>query len=354
MPTLRFGTLDFYDDHGTLLKSAVPDATALPDFVKTASQVGQEGHANLFALVMIDEDGGMLRKYATADAGNTWLSVLYFGLTHQNLPPEAEKIAAANLLQACEAYEIDPPDCVLDLSGDDPPQGNLVYLTRAAAPATQQVMQKIASVYALPEEKRYPLDTLPQVQRAQEYFVEQGRALPPRERHTFAVKMASAARAIGLEVVPAIEKHASERLSPNVQGHLGVRFHHLLDIGASKEHTQALEKLASSRTSMAPAAFAEALEKFDRESGLDAFWDKTVSDPWYSTFGMDWGMQDETLTKVASEGPTEDRLRALADSGTIDEHFGVQVGNAFREDPVTVYASMPLPQKKLIAQIAGE
>lgn len=354
MPTLRFGTLDFYDDHGSLLKKAVPDAGALPDFVKTASQVGQEGHANLFALVMIDEDGGTLRKYATADAGNTWLSALYFSLTHQNLPPEAEKTAAANLLQACEAYEIDPPDCVLELSGDDPPRGNLVYLTRDDAPAAKQVMTKIASAYALPDEKRYPLDTLSQVQKAQEYFVEQERALPPRERHTFAVKTASAARAIGLRVVPEIEKHANEHLSPDVKGHLGVRFHHLLDTGAAKTYTERLEKLSNARTKMSPIAFAEALEKLDKDSGLDAFWDKTVSDPWYSTFGVDWAMGDAVMTKVASEGPTEDRLRTLVDSGVIDEHFGVHVGNAFREDPATVYASMPLPQRKLIAQLAGE
>ena len=358
MSTTRFGTLDFYDDHGALLKKALPDAKDLPDFIKTASSVSPEEHANQFALVMIDEDGQVLKKFATADAGNTWLSALYFGMTHDRLPPEAEKLAAANLLVACEAYQIDPPDALLNLCGDTPPEGNLVYLEKSAAPARKVVaMEKKASTMALPG--KYPLDDAADVQKAQEYFVEHERVFTPKQRHTFAVKTAAAARAVGFKVEPAIEKHASEAYSPVLKGHLDARHHYLTEAGAPREQVLGLLKLAAVRQKMLPLEFAEALEAFDKSAGLDAVWDKAVSDPWYSTFGIDFGNGSDravsTLVKVAEDGIItilSDRLQELAESGVISEHFGAAVGTAFQKDPETIFASMPLPQKKLIVQLA--
>lgn len=359
---IRFGTLDFYDDRGAILKKAVPSAADLPDFVKTASSVGEDDHSNQFALVMIDPDGNVHRKFATADKGNTWLSALYFGVTHDQLPAEAQKVAAANLVMACEAYDLEVPAAVLELSGDDPPTGNMVYISGDAKPPAKTVMQKAASETALPG--RYPLDSAADVQTAQAYFKENERALTPKQRHEYAVKTASAAKKVGLPVAPEIEKHASEKFSPLLQGHLDVRHHHLVEHGTPREKLIEFEKLAAARHRMHPIEFAEALERIDRETGLDAHWDKSVSDPWYSTFGMalglDWGAGGDqsagALVKVAEDGSVTivaDRLRELADAGVIDEHFGKEVGVAFRQDPETIFNSMPLPQKKLIAQLAS-
>lgn len=104
---------DTYDDvDGRVLRSVVPDIQHLPSFVKTASRLTQDQIERLsddrFALVMLNE-GAKFKKYACVDEGNTALSVMYLLKQAHLLPPEAVKIAASNLVGACEQFGLDVP-----------------------------------------------------------------------------------------------------------------------------------------------------------------------------------------------------------------------------------------------------
>jgi len=104
---------DFYDDvSGSLLKKACPTAADLPEIVKEAHILSPEEHEVLrdeaYALTMVN-NGTPLRKFACVDAGNTALSVLYFSDTADLLPHAAVKVAAANLVEACEDFELPVP-----------------------------------------------------------------------------------------------------------------------------------------------------------------------------------------------------------------------------------------------------
>jgi len=106
--------LDHYDDAGgDVLRSLFGSKDSVPDLIKQAHYMSPEQRASLpadsFALELIDGDV-VLRKYACIDAGNTALSVEYFLKTAHKLPEEAQKVAAANLLTACDWYAIDPPE----------------------------------------------------------------------------------------------------------------------------------------------------------------------------------------------------------------------------------------------------
>jgi len=108
--------LDVRDDFdGSVLREIFPSADALPELVKSAAAVTPELDVrlpdNLFALVLVDGDVS-LRKFACIDAGNTALSVEYFLKTGHKLPLEAQKTAAANLVQACAWYDIEPPSAL--------------------------------------------------------------------------------------------------------------------------------------------------------------------------------------------------------------------------------------------------
>lgn len=113
--------LDFYDDpQGTVLKSKIPTHNAVPDFIKTAEHLGDRFDSlpdDVFALVMVDQ-GVKMRKYACVDKGNTALSVLYFIENHDRLPENAVKVAAVNLLAACEVHDIVPPLPLCELADD--------------------------------------------------------------------------------------------------------------------------------------------------------------------------------------------------------------------------------------------
>lgn len=101
------------DKRGEVLREVYPTIDSLPELLKTARYVGEEDRSrlpdDLFALVL-QENGESFRKFACATAGDTALSIAYFYRTAHTLPAEAQKVAAANLCEACSWYDIDPPE----------------------------------------------------------------------------------------------------------------------------------------------------------------------------------------------------------------------------------------------------
>lgn len=106
--------VDQYDDvRGEVLVSRFPTDEAIPDFVKTAHRLSSDEKSGMsddaFALVLFD-NGNKMKKFAMVDKGNTALSVIYLLETGHLLPPEAIKLAAANLINACGHYGLAVPE----------------------------------------------------------------------------------------------------------------------------------------------------------------------------------------------------------------------------------------------------
>jgi len=347
-------TLDFYDDRGILLRELIEDPKDIPDFVKTAEAVDQNAHSELFALVL-HEDGHLFKKFATADAGNTFLSTLYFSQTFDRLPEEAQKIAAVNLVQACEAFDIGVPDFLLDLLGEAEvgPIGSNIVDVSGRSPPMQKVAHEDEPVeYAVVRpngEKFYPLRDASSVKLASDFFAENHMRMVPKERRQFAVKVASLAKKGALPVSEPIKKYAGTDYGALVEGHLTTRYLHLVDAGANPTVTGVLTKLANLRSKLEPEDFAAVLEQFDIDQGLDALWDRGVADPWYSTFA-----NEKRAEAALSVGfITRDELQKLAQrADQLHPFFQEEVITAFRDDPVVVFESMPLPMKQLIGRIS--
>lgn len=352
------GTYDIYDDGGLLLRELVPDQSELPEFVKLATQMSQDNNPNLFALVMA-EDGNLSKRFPTVDAGNTWLSTLYFSRTHEDLPEEAQKVAAANLIEACEAHDIDVPNFLFELA-QGPTETNFVDVT-GTKPKMKVAAQRESEAHAIEREdgtRSYPLDGAKDVKVASEYFEENHRRMRPRDRREFAVKVASVAKKGNLKIPEVMSKYASKGYSQNIEAHLTARYLHLVDRESQPEVRDRLIKLARHRDGLMPEDFAESLEAFDREFGLDALWDRDIADPWYSTFCMEKeakGDIPETPSyDVGETHVTYEELCNLAENGKpkMVELFGNQFANAFERDPSSQFEALPLPQKKLVARMA--
>jgi hypothetical protein len=349
--------LDLPDDEGRLLKTYVPDMETLPEFVKTASMPGQDSPSNLFALVLID-DGKVLKKYATADKGSTWLSALYFATNKDSLPEEAQKVAAAHLTAACEHYGLDVPAQISDISTESL-KDNRVDVS-SQEPLHKVAAQKEVVEYAIERadgSKHYPLDDAQSVAVASDYFDRNAGHFVPRERREFAVKVAAANEA-GIPLSPEIEKYASDGYSPNLVSHLEARYIHLVDAEAPNVYKKALVKLAAIKDTLNPDEFAETLERLDREMGLDAMWDRTLSDPYYSTFAKVAKGESPKPTKtytVGAESCTCAELEELAERRieSVRAHFGDSAASAFAKDPKAVFESMPMPQKKILCRMAA-
>jgi hypothetical protein len=104
--------VDHYDDvNGSVLKSIYSSLDKVPENVKTASRLSHEKRDalpdDLFALVL-EDNGHKLRKFACVDGGNVELSMEYLLKTCHKLSPEQQKTAAANLVEACSWYGLQP------------------------------------------------------------------------------------------------------------------------------------------------------------------------------------------------------------------------------------------------------
>lgn len=111
--------LDIYDDpqasmlRGAFASEPLPVKLASMPFLEP-DQLAQLPD-RLFALVA-DNDEETVRKYAMHDAGHVLSSLVYFMECGGCLPESAQQKVAANLVNACAWYDLDPPEPVVKLA----------------------------------------------------------------------------------------------------------------------------------------------------------------------------------------------------------------------------------------------
>lgn len=114
--------LDIYDDpQGQVLAQALRGQNvSIPEKLASSQMLSAEDRAllpdRLFALVGESPDGHVLRKYAMHDEGHILTSIVYLMRQGHQLSDDNVKVAAGNLVNACEWYDIDPPDGLVKLA----------------------------------------------------------------------------------------------------------------------------------------------------------------------------------------------------------------------------------------------
>jgi len=345
--------LDFYDDRGETLRAFVPSISDIPDFVKTASSGSTPGSDD-YALVIL-ENGSTSNKFNISDAGNTWLSSLYYSANREYLPAEAQKVASTMIKAASEAYGIPVTSTIqADSVSYDLLETNVVDLTGIKP---RRNIVKEAGAFALGS--KYPINTAQQIKTAQEYFKENVNRFDPYSRREYAVKVAHAAESFGLPLEESIQSYSGNKYSSDLENHLAVRYSILQKEESPPEVRDSLIKVASMVTKLPPHEFAEALSEFDSATGLNRYWDNGVMDPWYSTFCIEkvaMGMGGlKAKLSVGDMTITEEELKLLSqDMRKLRNLFGEEFALSFSKDPVSIFKSMPLPQKKVIARMATD
>ena len=387
--------------------------------MKTAARLSESDVEALpddqFALVLLD-GGFKMKKYATVDAGNTALSILYLIKQAHLLPKEALKLAATNLISACQVHDLDVPEELLKLAGPDvvpfsePPKesrknpqlggadaawDNVAERTNrngvpgdsgVTLPTFPKEMQKVASEMVakqkvwreapyfdasdwdpsehsvneeapMPErtllDEKFPVDSFSQVKTASAYFNENWTKLHPRDRHTYCVKLASRMEELGMQVPSEMERYASSTYAADVEGYVGLRRQHV-----EEEFHPALNMLLEKRAQVSPETFAEALSEFDYATGIRWEWDASVPDPWMSTFGPSYEKLAEEHWHWEKEDTriTKDDLENLARNGhhLLCKSFGADFAKEFSKKPKDVFMSLPEPNKLILARLASD
>jgi len=454
--------LDFYDDQGdaSTFKSIYPERGDVPLLVKTAHVLTSEEHARLpddvFALVLMQDDGVALRKYACIDPGNTVLSVEYFLANRDKLPVEAQKLAAANLTEACRWYSLQPPAELVkvalgvadigmgalnaytgaqvakagakkfwgDVAGskgvvnphikiaetsntslmpgqesvDKTPPGTTKAVVKKTAGLGRLVQgkvkhpqsesgeppevagpvpghqaqahqhkqlqphinvqgaeppsptkMKVSHVTAL--RGKYPLDSYEQVKAASAYFEENWMHFSPEDRREYCVSMVKRADAMGIPVSDMARKYGSATYAPQDEIDFALSARRSL---YPEEGVALLDKLAQVRAVVEPEVFALALYEMDKTAGVHHFYDRDLLDPFFTTFGF---VKEATYSEsIGNDYINEFMLQQVAQShyAWIKERFGEDMADEFRKDPVGIFKSLPMEQKKIIMRLAAD
>jgi len=360
--------LDVYDDPtGEILKRAGLTLGVIPPFIKQAEHLDHQKRDRLpddiFALVLVGE-GEKRRKFACVDKGNTALNVIY--LLHQaaELPRNLTKVAAANLQTACTWHRLMEPVQLTKLAVGPQPDRPLIP-TREKIASTLQPYLFTSAVghvpppqeetnhqhFCLPDDGgKYPIDTEEQVKEASAYFDRYCEEFEPFDRHLYCTKLASRADTLGVSVSDRVRDYGSKTYAD--PGHVKCAVAARMKFFAKEAPEQGLlQAMMEKYAQVKPEYMATALEQFDREHRIDRAWDATVIDPYASIFAREktaaWSWQDgeqsinETeLTKIAQE---QNRL---------EQAFGKEAALGLKDDPIGIFDSLPLPQKRVIASMA--
>jgi hypothetical protein len=273
-------------------------------------------------------------------------------------PSQTIKKTSGHLLSGHRGHSDVEPDVAAAVKGENPksaPQHmNPVVEVTNKEPKKEQTEKK-ASRFALPSYGRYPLDSYGQVKQASAYFEEYGRRMPPVDRHEFCVNLVKRAEALMIPVSDTVKKYGSEKYASarEIEAALGTRRQLL-----QQDDVALLDKLAAVMPVTAPDTFASILEAFDQSRGLHNHYDSHVMDPYYSTYGFEKKAEDEETWSdvVGNYNITAHELKAFALSGwmRLKKQFGHELADEFRKDPIGIYKSLPVEQKKLIIRLATD
>ena len=246
-----------------------------------------------------------------------------------------------------------------------PPQMRLLrpHVDVADKTAPHSVEEKKASRYALGD--RYPLDGLDQVMAASRYFDTYGRHLRPEDRHEYCRNLVKRAAEIGVPVSDTARKYGSSSLAPRAEIKMAFDQRRLLvqEPGARA----VLDQLEGLALAAQPAAGVKtaggldcfeligALDEFDQRTGLDVHYDRDLMDPFFSLLGVEKCAAEEFTFAHGNDsvsGPALCQL-GISEEKALTQIFGASFAKEFKKDPISIFRSLPIDQKKIVMRMAA-
>jgi len=239
---------------------------------------------------------------------------------------------------------------VVDVTNKEPPK---------------KLVEKKASSFALPTLRKYPLDSYAQIKAASAYFDTYVRHMVPAARHEFAVHLVKRADAASIPVSDLARKYGSEDFAPEVEikvafdarrvevAHNAEALHLLGEVEKVARYRMWKEAHAQNVAAYTAAEVVELLSEFDKVAGLDYHYDRSIPDPYYSVYGFEKAAEFSEV--IGNETVTEADLRRLSRVGahSVKTTFGEDFQEEFLRDPVGIFKSLPLDQKKMLMRMAN-
>ena len=227
------------------------------------------------------------------------------------------------------------------------------------------VSEKKASMFAVPSQKKYPLDSYAQVKMASAYFDEHAKQMPPEVRREFAYNLVKRADEMSFHLNDFVKKYGGVGFAPPVEIKVALDARRL-EVGHSEDALQLLgevEKVARYRLwkeagvvrQFEPEEIVALLSEFDKVAGITHLYDRSIPDPYFSVYGFDKTAEADWSEVVGNETVTEADLKRLARIGafSVKTTFGAGFQEEFLKDPIGIFKSLPLDQKKMMMRMAN-
>lgn len=312
-----------------------------------------------FALSVITKKASKLNKFPIESHDSAWLSNQYFNETHFRLPKEAAEIAAFNIKKACEKFRISPTAAVESMAKEassnvffepDMTEASKVHRTVEVDLSKLAEVEKISDNYTFAQ---YAFATPAHCKLAGQYFDKYASEMPVEFRHKYASALQRRAGELGIEIKGQVQKYASSAYNAHVDAHLSSR-KSLLEV-ADPKYVDALTKMASMKETLPAMDFAKLLHGFDKRAGLDKYYGGYLVNPYEATFASQVNPKAQPMFKSASYRDLDaDMIMKLSSAkyDKIKEYLGVSVADALKKEGQSIFESLPMDAKEIIAGIA--
>lgn len=295
---------------------------------------------------------GRFNKYAHNTKELTELNSQLLAVKAPTLPDEIVKTAAFFLKRACKRWSIFFPE-YLEKYAEERPASNIVNceeineIAWAKKLRDHQLMAKEAELaaanekdFALPLDRKYPIKTAEQIEKASAYFDTWATDMTAADRLTFSRNLNQAAMEKEVEIVGEFHKYANLDLNK-----FGDEFSINME-RRKKTAPQENEKIANSyenlekrKEEFGPFKTAALLEAIDEGWNAKKHYGKLFEDPLISTLYM----KKTAMIEVDGRVVTQEELNKLAEkdlSGIMDKGTA---GELVGDEGLAVFKSLPLP-----------
>lgn len=296
-----------------------------------------------FALVIDNPMQGSIKKYAKYTKELTELNMAFLEDSWDDLPDELVKVAGHNLKIAAAEYGLDVPEKINSIEVQASYIDNKISLEDVDEyKFTEKLASQEVVTYALPSEKRYPLNSAADTGHAIDYFNKYAHEFDPSDAIEFAKNTMKAGENFSVSVDGStIEKFANldiNSFNKDLELHLRTREKFL-----KEEEHKTYQDLLKTAEKHEPSKVAMLLERVDKSYGLDEKWGRGISNPALCVF-------KNSIEKTASgislqDLQSIDRVKLSAVVGT------EAVSDLIGKDGLDVYNSLPRPIKKEVQNL---
>lgn len=296
-----------------------------------------------FAVTLHHKKHGFLNKFACYNKNLTALNLKVLEKNMSKLPDEIVKIASTTIKKAANFYGVDFPD-TLEEYVDDDIKDNYFDITSLDTQAFSEKLaskKEIVAEYALVERQKYPIQDEELCKQASDYFSTFYREFQVPERIEFATNLNTKLGEFDMEVPDVVEKFANldfDTLNPDISEHLRVRETYTHDQNMIDLYRELREKTAE----LKPTTVAIALDRIDKEAGLQYYYGTSIEDPIGAAFSITkeahYDLDGHDVSQSMYDEMTGKDLSGYIDSDTQEALKG--------EDGVDVFKSLPSPVRE--------